>query len=99
LGTKAELTRQVGQNDALLLHLAEGDDPQPLLKVLKTLPGIIRAEETDHTITLLAPEAEEIMAPVITAANAANVKIRSVEIKEPNLEAVFLHLTGRALRD
>jgi len=99
LGTKAELTRQVGENDALLLHLSEGDDPQPLLKALKALPGVIHAEESDHTITLLAPEAEDIMAPVITAANAVNIKIRSVEIKEPNLEAVFLHLTGRALRD
>jgi hypothetical protein len=25
--------------------------------------------------------------------------VRSIDIEEPNLEAVFLHLTGRALRD
>ena len=28
-----------------------------------------------------------------------NVRITSVDIQEPNLETVFLHLTGRALRD
>ena len=32
-------------------------------------------------------------------ATQADVRITSVEIQEPNLEAVFLHLTGRALRD
>jgi ABC-2 type transport system ATP-binding protein len=28
-----------------------------------------------------------------------STRITSVDIQEPNLEAVFLHLTGRALRD
>jgi hypothetical protein len=36
---------------------------------------------------------------VFTQADRLGFKIRSVEIEEPNLEAVFLHLTGRALRD
>ncbi len=99
LGTKAELTRQVGENDALLLHLAEGEDPAALVAALRGIPGVLKAEVTDQTITLLASEAEEIMAPVIGKANEINAKIRSVEIQEPNLEAVFLHLTGRALRD
>ena len=29
----------------------------------------------------------------------ADIAIMSVDVDEPNLEAVFLHLTGRALRD
>ena len=36
---------------------------------------------------------------MIGKADKLNYKIRSVDIQEPNLEAVFLHLTGRALRD
>jgi ABC-2 type transport system ATP-binding protein len=36
---------------------------------------------------------------VVTRANDRGIKIRSIDIQEPNLEAVFLHLTGRALRD
>ncbi|MDL1910530.1 export ABC transporter ATP-binding protein, partial [Chloroflexi bacterium CFX6] len=31
--------------------------------------------------------------------NERGIKIHSIDIREPNLEAVFLHLTGRALRD
>jgi ABC-2 type transport system ATP-binding protein len=33
------------------------------------------------------------------AAAASGVRITSVDIQSPNLEAVFLHFTGRALRD
>ena len=66
---------------------------------MRTIRGVLKADVTDHTVAVIAPEAEEILAPAILQANELGVKIRSVDIKEPNLEAVFLHLTGRALRD
>ena len=66
---------------------------------VRALPSVLRAEVTDHAVTVIAPEAEEILAPAVTKANEIGVKIHSVAIQEPNLEAVFLHLTGRALRD
>jgi ABC-2 type transport system ATP-binding protein len=59
----------------------------------------LKADITDHTVAVIAQDAEEILAPVITTANQLGIKIRSVDIKEPDLEAVFLSLTGRALRD
>lgn len=99
LGTQKELTRQVGENDTLVLDTGEGEDGAALAEVVRALPGVRRAEVTDHAITIIAPEAEEVLAPVITRANEMGIKIRSVAIQEPNLEAVFLHLTGRALRD
>jgi ABC-2 type transport system ATP-binding protein len=99
LGTQAELTRQVGETDTLLLHIGEEDDLDALLVSLRALPGVIKADRTDHTIAVITPAAEEVLAPVILKANDAGVKIRSVDIQEPNLESVFLNLTGRALRD
>jgi ABC-2 type transport system ATP-binding protein len=36
---------------------------------------------------------------ILAGATAAGTAVRSVEVTEPDLEAVFLHLTGRALRD
>jgi ABC-2 type transport system ATP-binding protein len=99
LGTQAQLTRQVGENDTLVLYLCEGDDGALLAEAARALPGVLQADVTDATVTIIAPEAEEVLAPAVTAANEVGVKIRSVTIQEPNLEAVFLHLTGRALRD
>jgi ABC-2 type transport system ATP-binding protein len=99
LGTQAELTRQVGENDTLILHIDEGQDGSSLVDAVRSVSGVLRADMTNHTVAVIAPEAEDIMAPVIIKANELGIKIRSVDVKEPNLEAVFLHLTGRALRD
>ena len=99
LGTQKQLTHQVGENDTLILEISEGSDSKALASVVQDIDGVLRAESTDHTITIIAVEAEDILAPVISQANALGTKIRSVSIQEPNLEAVFLHLTGRALRD
>ncbi len=99
LGTQAELTRKVGENETLVLHVDEGENAEALAKAVRGLEGVLKADVTDHTITIITPETEELLAPVITRANEINIKIRRVDIQEPNLEAVFLHLTGRGLRD
>ena len=99
LGTQAELRSQVGENEALVLRIGESEDPAALAAGVGGLPGVLQADAADHAVTLLTTDAEDLIAPAVTQANALGIKIRSVEIQEPNLEAVFLHLTGRALRD
>ena len=99
LGTQAELTRQVGEMETLILHIDESEDPDRLVNAVKDLKGILKASVTDHEVTLIVPQAEGALAPVVSKANELGIKIRSVDMREPNLEAVFLHLTGRALRD
>lgn len=99
LGTQKELTQMVGQMDALRLHLPEGQETEPFVTALRSLPDVRQVTTADHEIVLIVPEAQEAIPPVFTVADRLSFKIRSVEIEEPNLEAVFLHLTGRALRD
>jgi ABC-2 type transport system ATP-binding protein len=98
-GTQKELTQTIGQHETLRLHLSEDIDPDWLASNLRSLPGVIQSSADNHAVLLMVPEAEEALAPVITRTNELDVKIRSIDIQEPNLEAVFLHLTGRALRD
>lgn len=98
-GTQAELRSQVGENETLVLRVAEGEAPEALADRLRGLAGVLQADVTDHAVTVITHEAEDVLAPAISEANALGIKIRAVEIQEPNLEAVFLHLTGRALRD
>jgi ABC-2 type transport system ATP-binding protein len=99
LGTQKELTQQVGQSETLILHVGENDDSEALAASLKGIGGVQSAEASDHEVTIVCPEAEEVLAGVVTQANERGIRIRSIDIREPNLEAVFLHLTGRALRD
>ncbi|HEX7975988.1 MAG TPA: ATP-binding cassette domain-containing protein [Anaerolineales bacterium] len=103
LGKLSELTRQVGEKDAIVLNIGEGEDGQGpagvLAAAVRAMPGVQKTDVGEGTLTIIADEAEDILAPVIVKANEIGIKIRSVDIEEPNLEAVFLHLTGRALRD
>jgi ABC-2 type transport system ATP-binding protein len=99
LGTQKELTQQVGQRETLILHLGENDDPQALAKSLDGLEGVLQATAVEQEVSIITPEAEEVLAAVVGKANECGIKIRSIDIREPNLEAVFLQLTGRALRD
>jgi ABC-2 type transport system ATP-binding protein len=99
LGTQQELTELVGENETLRLHLGEGQSGTPLSEALTGRPGIIEASAVDGQAVVIVPAAEEALPDVIGMATRLGVRIRSVDIEEPNLEAVFLHLTGRALRD
>jgi len=99
IGTQKELTKQVGQTDTLILHIAENDDPYALAESLKNMQGILEANAISGEVSVITPDAEEVLAAVVGIANERGIKIRSIDIREPNLEAVFLQLTGRALRN
>ncbi len=99
IGTQKELTKQVGETETLVLHISENDDPESLIAVFKSIKDVLEANVINHEISIITPSAKDVLAPVISKANERGVKIHSIDIREPNLEAVFLHLTGRALRD
>jgi len=98
-GTQKELTQLVGEHETLRLHLGDDIAVDDLARDLAELPQVLKASAADHEVVLMVPEAEEALPGVIARTNQLDVKIRSIDIEEPNLEAVFLHLTGRALRD
>jgi ABC-2 type transport system ATP-binding protein len=99
IGTQKELTQLVGENETLRLHTGENVDVQPLMAALKELPYVIHVSASDNMVVLIVPEADDALPPVLGKADRLGYKIRSVDIEEPNLEAVFLKLTGKALRD
>ena len=53
----------------------------------------------EEKITVLVEDSNAALPRLFEAAAQSSARITSVDIREPNLEAVFLHLTGRALRD
>jgi ABC-2 type transport system ATP-binding protein len=99
LGTKRELTRLVGEQEALHLHLAEGRDKSQDSTLFSGLPGVAYAASHNGKMVLNVTEATAVLPDVVTRAISNGIAIRSIDIETPNLEAVFLHLTGRALRD
>jgi ABC-2 type transport system ATP-binding protein len=64
--------------------------------------GVQRVEEAsalDGGIDVIVTDARTILPRILEVVGGAGAIIRSVEVVEPDLEAVFLHLTGKALRD
>ncbi len=99
VGTQDELTRMVGEQETLVLHVDEDYDHDAANTAYLKTPGVVHVVSTNGETVLNVSDASETLPGVVTAGNRAGVHIRSVDIEEPNLEAVFLHLTGRALRD
>ena len=84
---------------AAALTGAESARINAALERLRAQPGISRAELSGGAIELLAREAGAVLAGVVSALTQAGVHVRGIEVIEPDLESVFLHLTGRGLRD
>ena len=96
-GTNDELVKLVGQQTRIDLTLnAEADD---LLKTWQTIEGVTRISAKDGVLTALVDDSNRVLPRLFEAAARFSARISSIDILEPNLESVFLHLTGRALRD
>jgi ABC-2 type transport system ATP-binding protein len=61
--------------------------------------GVSEVSATDRTLDILVDDAGSVLPDLLARVTAAGGNITGVEVVEPNLEAVFLHLTGKALRD
>jgi ABC-2 type transport system ATP-binding protein len=104
-GSHDELVKIVGELDRV--DLALNAPAESVLDAWQAVAGVqqITVESDaesggpDGRLTLLVDDSNRILPALFESANEAGVRITSVEIQEPNLEAVFLHLTGRGLRD
>ncbi len=75
------------------------DVPDTLAQEVRALPGVRNADRFDHQIKVKAINTQQTLPEVINVFNRLDLNIRSLEILEPNLESVFLELTGKRLRD
>ncbi len=96
-GTHAELIQLVGEKTRLDITI--NTDASNILPSWEETEGIASIDSTEGKIVALVDDSNTALPRMFEAASQAQVRITSVDIQEPNLEMVFLHLTGRALRD
>ena len=96
-GTNEELVKIVGQMDRITLTV--NTESGRVVDAWKKVQGVKQVTAEDGTLTVLADDSNQVLPRLFEAATTQGVRITSVAIQEPNLETVFLHLTGRALRD
>ncbi len=96
-GTRRELVSLIGQKDRV--DLTASGELEAAADALHGLDGVDEATPHEGGIGILVTDARSILPRLLEVVSAAGASVNGVEIVEPDLEAVFLHLTGRALRD
>jgi len=96
-GTHDELIKMVGEQTRIDITL--NTEAEKILPVWQKTEGVSKIDSLDGKVTALVDDSNRVLPRLFDAASKADVRITSVDIQEPNLETVFLHLTGRALRD
>jgi len=96
-GTRRELVELVGQLDTISLGVV--GSARRLVDALQLVPEIEQITAAEGSVEILVSGASGLLPRILDAAQKADVGISGVEVVEPNLESVFLHLTGKALRD
>jgi len=83
----------------ILLGLSNGAAPAVAAQI-KELPNIQNVTAADDgLLTIQAHRAQEAVIDILETVNRLQASIISLKILEPNLETVFLYLTGKRLRD
>lgn len=96
-GTRRELVSLVGERDRIRV-VATGD-LGGAVRVAGDLDGVSGASISDDGLDILATDAGSLLPTLLGRLAGTGVNVTGVQVIEPNLEAVFLHLTGKALRD
>lgn len=96
-GTNSELVKIVGELDRI--DLAVNTESENVVAAWQSTPGVHRVTREDGHLTVLAEDSNQVLPHLFESATQVGVRVTSVEIQEPNLEAVFMHLTGKALRE
>ncbi|SYX86864.1 ABC transporter ATP-binding protein [Paenibacillus alvei] len=96
-GTKEQLKSTVTdvKEVRIELKLAQGGESEGL----KTIPGVRNVLQDEQVIRIQSDAAVDNLNRILKQLIDNGKEIRAVEEQEPNLETVFLTLTGRNLRD
>jgi ABC-2 type transport system ATP-binding protein len=96
-GTRRELVALVGGKDRI--RITAGGDLSRVVDVALGVGGVTEASLSDDGVEILADEAATLLPEMLEKVSSTGAVVAAVEVIEPNLEAVFLHVTGKALRD
>jgi ABC-2 type transport system ATP-binding protein len=104
-GSVPELVQRVGETDRIALALGEQQVDEATLGRLRR-DGTLAVEflpandqQVENELVIVSREARRALPHLLVTLNEAQIDVRSIDIRQPDLEAVFLNLTGRQLRD
>jgi ABC-2 type transport system ATP-binding protein len=103
-GTHDDLIKMVGEQTRI--DITVNTEAKTVLPAWRAVEGVLGLDAAagemaagSTRLIALVNDSNRVLPRLFEAAVPLGVRITSIDIQEPNLETVFLHLTGRALRD
>ncbi|RKQ33861.1 ABC transporter ATP-binding protein [Oceanobacillus halophilus] len=96
-GTKQEIKQILSAENTISIKADRWNDA--FIASIESSPTIHRIKVEEKEITIVVPKEVNMFSELAKMAEQAGLELRSIDINSPTLEDVFLHLTGRALRD
>lgn len=94
LDSPEHLIRSLGAHQRIVFTADPGLDPD----VLTGVPGVVRTEISGDRVTVYG-DGDRVVSDVLGALASSGTKARDLRTEQPNLEDVFLELTGRPVGD
>jgi len=99
-GTPAALKSGVPGGYLIELQVQSADGAvSRLASALPELPGVVEVKAQNNTVRVYADKAEGLLVNAMRVAGEHGVVVTDAHVSEPSLENLFLHLTGRSLRE
>jgi ABC-2 type transport system ATP-binding protein len=96
-GTRSELVSLVDERDRV--QLSGSGDFERAIQAIGDLQGVLELHRTDNGLELIVQDTGELLPVLLDRIGKTGTLLSAIEVRKPNLETVFLHLTGRTLRD
>lgn len=97
LGTKQELCNRLASGTVITLELNEVTSE--FVTLVNDLPFVEQVVTKNKTVEIFVTDANLAIGETVSKAVTSGLAVQSVHVQEPNLESLFLQLTGRSLRD
>ena len=96
-GTWRELVQSIGGED--VVRMEASGDLEAAAEAVRALDGVKGVNLQSEGMQVVTTGASRLLPRLVQTVDAQGVELTHVEVLEPDLESVFLHLTGKALRD
>lgn len=96
-GTKTELLSILSNEDKVLIQLSKPSEI--FIQEIKKIEHVRHVELSDEGIHIMSQKGSNIISQLVHEAEKAGTELVNFQMDNPSLEDVFLHLTGRTLRD
>lgn len=97
VGTKDEIKEILSAEHTIFIEAKMLNEH--FIKAVKEEPSLKEVYVKEETMTIIVPKEMNVFQMITKYADETKVELTSVNVQTPTLEDVFLHLTGRALRD